>query len=315
MFIRSVTFPDNLVSIGDYAFYNAGIVGAIKFPDTLISIGDYAFYQTGKESVKFLYGLLSIGYKAFAETLIKEVYIPFTATFNTYSFPFSKMFVVKDSPGHEYLKYIDMNDPTRWSYGLYEPESPVITTTQDTLCIGTTGSEYSVAITATNTPTSFKILSGSLPNGLDISKNGVISGIPTEAGVSVFSLAAINYEGISESVEFKIGIIDPPSFTDANGNKIDALSSDILKISLSFANIYDESKRLSMYAAIYAPDGKLKYLGMDTNTINANQSGKFSVSLNMPENADRKFSTEGYYAKVFLWVNEVTPIIEPIIFQ
>ena len=61
---------------------------------------------------------------------------------------------------------------------------------------GTVGNAFSYAITATSSPTSYGILSGSLPAGLSLATStGVISGTPIQTGVSIVTLGATNAAG------------------------------------------------------------------------------------------------------------------------
>ena len=72
--------------------------------------------------------------------------------------------------------------------------APVITTT--ILPDGLVGSAYNQTLTATGTvPITWSLESGSLPNGLTLSAVGEISGIPTAAGVSNFTVKATNSAG------------------------------------------------------------------------------------------------------------------------
>ena len=72
--------------------------------------------------------------------------------------------------------------------------APVITTTS--LPNGTVGSSYNQTLAATGTaPITWSLASGSLPNGLTLSSAGVISGTPTAAGISNFTVKATNSAG------------------------------------------------------------------------------------------------------------------------
>ena len=80
----SVTIPDGITGIGDYAFYGcSGIKGNLVIPSSLASIGDCAFYGcSGLTSVSLPRGVTSIGEEAFYEcTGIKgALVIPSTVT-------------------------------------------------------------------------------------------------------------------------------------------------------------------------------------------------------------------------------------------
>lgn len=77
---------------------------------------------------------------------------------------------------------------------------------------GTVGVGYNESVFASNSPTSWS-RSGSLPSGLSGSASGdyyVVSGTPTVAGTSSFSLTATNAGG-SDTESFSITIAAPPS--------------------------------------------------------------------------------------------------------
>lgn len=72
--------------------------------------------------------------------------------------------------------------------------APAITTAS--LPAATAGAAYSRQIAATGTPApTFAVTAGSLPAGLTLSAAGVISGTPTAAGTSTFTITATNAAG------------------------------------------------------------------------------------------------------------------------
>ena len=74
---------------------------------------------------------------------------------------------------------------------------------------GTVGSLFSLTLTATNTPQSFTLSSGSLPPGLSFNTStGAINGIPTAAGSYSMSFNATNTAGISPPGQITI-VISP----------------------------------------------------------------------------------------------------------
>ena len=80
--------------------------------------------------------------------------------------------------------------------------APKITT--ESLDSGTVGAAYSQALQADNAPTLWSITSGSLPDGLNLS-GSTISGTPTTAGTSTFTVKAENSAG-SDSKEYTLTI-------------------------------------------------------------------------------------------------------------
>jgi autotransporter-associated beta strand protein len=93
-------------------------------------------------------------------------------------------------------------------------EPPHITT--ENLSDGAVGTEYNEILTAEgNTPISWSLESGNLPNGLNLYGSGAISGTPKAEGVFTFTVKAQNSVG-SDTKEFYIkidgvGIEAPPS--------------------------------------------------------------------------------------------------------
>lgn len=81
--------------------------------------------------------------------------------------------------------------------------TPKITTTS--LPNGTVDTAYNETLQADNTPTQWSVTSGSLPAGLSLGADGTISGTPTTAGTSTFTVKAANGAG-SDSKEFSLTI-------------------------------------------------------------------------------------------------------------
>lgn len=82
---RSIKIPNNITSIGNYAFYNFGIARYSLYVDLIIpnsvtNIGDSAFYDMHLSSVIIPNSVISIGQAAFASTLLESVIIPNSVT-------------------------------------------------------------------------------------------------------------------------------------------------------------------------------------------------------------------------------------------
>ena len=103
------------------------------------------------------------------------------------------------------------------------PPVPVVTTTN--LANGQTGSPYSQSLQATNAPTSWAIISGTLPAGLNLTATtGLISGNPTTAGNSSFSVKATNASGTSAAMALTLAITSTnsrPTITALTDRSID----------------------------------------------------------------------------------------------
>jgi hypothetical protein len=107
--------------------------------------------------------------------------------------------------------------------------APAITTAS--LPGGTAGTAYSQTLTATgDTPVTWSIDTGALPNGLTLS-NSTISGTPTTAGTSEFTVKATNAAG-NDTKALSITVIVPfvPEYslgdTGPGGGKIFYISQD-----------------------------------------------------------------------------------------
>jgi hypothetical protein len=75
--ITELIIPDNVTSIGDYAFYNCDNLTSATIPNSVISIGQYAFYGCkGLKSVIIPSSVKSVGTKAFdgCSGLVKSAY-------------------------------------------------------------------------------------------------------------------------------------------------------------------------------------------------------------------------------------------------
>ncbi len=110
---------------------------------------------------------------------------------------------------------IDPVDPDPLNPSPFKPNPPVITITIDTDAIlpsGTVAIAYSQTLSATPSAVTWAVESGSLPNGLELSTAGVISGTPTLAGSFKFTVRATSTNGVnSVSKEFTLAISPTPT--------------------------------------------------------------------------------------------------------
>ena len=115
--------------------------------------------------------------------------------------------------------------------------------------------------------------------------------------------SALDRESDTSTVYIEHPAYDQPIFSDniTSGTELEHLTSQRLVTSLKHLNNSGKTENLAMIVAVYAPDQRIVYKGIDVHEINPGQSKEFKVSIDMLENADGSFVTKGYYAKVFLW--------------
>ena len=93
--------------------------------------------------------------------------------------------------------------------GVSGPGCPSIALTPATLPGGTRLTAYSQTITASGgtAPYTFALASGTLPTGLSLSSTGVLSGIPTTAGVFLFTVRGTDSAGCFADITYTITIV------------------------------------------------------------------------------------------------------------
>ena len=92
--------------------------------------------------------------------------------------------------------------------GVFGGSAPVVSGATPTITVGT---PFSLTVSATNTPTSYAVASGTLPSGLSLdTTTGIISGTPTSAVTPVtVTITATNGYGTSTAATFTFTVINP----------------------------------------------------------------------------------------------------------
>jgi hypothetical protein len=99
------------------------------------------------------------------------------------------------------------------------------------------------------------------------------------------------------------------TFTDGNGNPINALISGTVKVSLRYPNQSGRVENLKMYVAVYSPDGRLSSLVVtEPKSFSVSQPVEFEATLDLSGNLT------GYKANVFLWDSSYVPVMEKHVF-
>ena len=88
---------------------------------------------------------------------------------------------------------------------------PVITVSPASLLGGTVGVPYTQVLTASGgvAPYAFGPVTGSLPAGLSLSVGGTLSGTPTSAGSSTFTIRAVDFNACFADRVYTIAVIPP----------------------------------------------------------------------------------------------------------
>ncbi|HBV99411.1 MAG TPA: hypothetical protein DEF36_20525 [Desulfotomaculum sp.] len=190
--------PGNVTFIGENAFYEcSGFTGSLTIPDSVQTIGSSAFCWCSGLTGRLILGnnVQTIGDSAFS-----------------YCYRDSALFL-GDKPGTFGSNVFDINGPgftlyypqgnSTWNAYTYSGDdtinivaysSPAITTT--TLPDGTVNTEYIQTIHADgDTPITWILSGGSLPDGIDLESDGDLSGTPSVSGTFNFSVTATNASG------------------------------------------------------------------------------------------------------------------------
>ena len=139
--------------------------------------------------------------------------------------------------------------------------APTITT--DTLTNGKVGTAYSQTLTADGTtPITWRVENGDLPTDLSLNKDtGKISGTPTAAGSSTFTVKATNSAG-SDTKELSITIeavdpveLDPVPYLDADGKRQVCTEYTVLKSNTTNSILDLENKWYELPAGWYVVEG------------------------------------------------------------
>jgi hypothetical protein len=112
--------------------------------------------------------------------------------------------LIMESSGNLYgLMNEEDDSPTG---GVYEWQVGPITLNPATLPAETVGASYSQTLTASGgtAPYTFAVTAGSLPKGLTLSAGGVLSGTPTAAGTSSFTVTATDTNGETGSQAYSV---------------------------------------------------------------------------------------------------------------
>ncbi|MFN7011388.1 MAG: Ig-like domain repeat protein [Allorhizobium sp.] len=107
----------------------------------------------------------------------------------------------------------------------------VLSPSGGTLSSGTVASAYTASVTASEgtAPYSFAVTAGSLPDGLTLSSAGTLSGTPTTAGASSFTITATDSNGATGSASYSLTVTSPDvafGFSPSSGSLPGAMAGE-----------------------------------------------------------------------------------------
>jgi len=189
--LAAVTIPYGVTSIGDYAFAECSSLASVAIPDSVTSIGDGAFYACQRLTQIILpASVTSIGDHAFFRCH------GLTSAAFTGDAPGMGLQVFRDTASAFSVYYLDgtagFTTPTWLGYAACPGVPPRITSAAPP-ALGSTALAYVHACAATGPPApTFSVVSGALPDGLVLGRDGVISGTPSVRGLFTGTIAAAN---------------------------------------------------------------------------------------------------------------------------
>jgi len=193
----------------------------------------------------------------------------------------------------------------------------------------TAGQTYSLTVSGRNPATDRNPASGSLPSVLSFYAENLPAGAVfdpvtrtltwtpsiTQVGTHTIDFYLTdNVLPVKKTAEFTVakGV---PVFTDIAGNKLNALTADTFVTSLTYCSESDKDQVLSMYVAVYLPNGALKCVSIEEKSIPAFGVVDFKVVQNLPDNVNGEYAQLGYYASVFLWDDLYIPVTDKYMFK
>ena len=212
----TLTIPAGVNSIGVFAFFNCPDITALDLTAASnLKIGAYAFIETGiTGTLTIPAGVNEIGGHVFdnCSGITAFVFTGMTAPaiLNNITNISAPSYYPAGATGYDVASI----PKPAYTYSGASPVKPTITTTN--LLAGTVGTIYSQVLDATGDGAFiWSIESGALPNGLSLSTDGSISGIPSTSGIFSFTVKARNGILPDDTKSFSITVnpatlVDPP---------------------------------------------------------------------------------------------------------
>jgi hypothetical protein len=210
--LTSITIPDGVTSIGPSAFQDCSSLTSITIPDGVTSIRTYTFNSCSSlTSITIPDSVTSIENFAFSSctSLTRAIFLGVSPAMGEDIFDLAAGgFTVYYLSGTQ-----GFSSPSWQGYTAYPLQIPQITSAAPPTA-GQVGLAYNHLCTGTGIPEpTFAVAAGSLPDGLSMTIDGVISGTPTTLGTFTGTITASTGFLDDATQDFSIQIRDPWLFT------------------------------------------------------------------------------------------------------
>ena len=205
-YLKDITIPEGMVSIGKYAFASCSGLRTIRIPNSAISIEEHAFYNCyNLDGVILPENVTNIGQSAFAScNSMEKIEIPVSLTsIESSAFAYCRSLTDVYYPGDEaQWEQISVGSDNDYLLNatIHFGENMDGKTIQDDFSAATRYVPYAVAVSVVRADSSFKVTEGSLPTGLSMDDYGMIEGIPTELGTYNFTVTETGSDGNAKHI-------------------------------------------------------------------------------------------------------------------
>ena len=229
---------------------------------------------------------------------------PFSQYPSSYNF-WQANFTIPITSGTAYfaIKDLDSASPyvSKIDYPIDYMDLSITTSSLPEAIIGEAYSQ-SVSVTGGNTPYSYSIISGSLPNGLNLNSNtGLISGTPTQIGTSNFTIQVTDNDSSTDTQNLSITVNNPdttpPTISNIQATNILSESATITWTTNENANSqvqygtspggYSNTETDSNYVTSHS----IVIYGLNENTTYYYQVSSADQSNNNTNSAEYSFTT------------------------
>jgi hypothetical protein len=174
-------------------------------------------------------------------------------------------------------------DGTRSNPQTINISQPALTITTDTLPAAVSGTAYSVTLSVSggSSPFTWQLAGGTLPAGLTLNPNGVISGVPTQVGAFAFSVRVVDRLQATAQRSYQL-TVNPPAFSITTGSPLPSAT-----VGNSYLQILAVSGGVPPYrwTANLLPPGLTLETATGTLRGTPSTSGNFTFTVQVADNS------------------------------